>query len=119
MDFHYRRLGRDSNGRTYTSLLLYERSKSTEISCFQFKIAKLYCPFPYPEKHLHLTDIVAKAVYIIYEMSRRQEVSMEVHSTILSIPQPNLYGTLTPAAVMERPGSVWIKSSPTAWSASI
>ena len=31
-----------------------------------------------------LTDMVAKAVHIIYEMSRRQEVPMEVHSRILS-----------------------------------
>ena len=66
-----------------------------------------------------LTDMVAKAVHIIYEMSRRQEVPMEVHSRILSTLRPSLSGAPTTTAVAERPGSMWIASSPTTWSASM
>jgi hypothetical protein len=66
-----------------------------------------------------LTDMVAKAVHIIYEMSRRQEVPAEVHSRILSTLRPSLGGTTATAAVAERPGSMWIASSSTTWSASM
>jgi hypothetical protein len=66
-----------------------------------------------------LTDMVAKAVHIIYEMSRRQEVPTEVHSRILSTLRLGLGGTPATTAVAERPGSMWIASSPTTWSASM
>jgi hypothetical protein len=66
-----------------------------------------------------LTDMVAKAVHIIYEMSRRQEVPTEVHSRILSTFRPGLGGTPATTAMAERPGSVWITSSPITWSASM
>lgn len=66
-----------------------------------------------------LIDMVAKAVHIIYEMSRRQEVPTEVHSRILSTLRPSLGGTPAMAAVAERPGSIWISSSSTTWSASM
>jgi hypothetical protein len=66
-----------------------------------------------------LTDMVAKAVHIIYEMSRRQEAPTEVHSRILSTLRPSLGGTPATFAVAERPGSMWIASSSTTWSASM
>jgi hypothetical protein len=75
--------------------------------------------FSPPREALTLTDMVAKAVHIIYEMSRRQEVPTEIHSTILSTLRPNIGGTPTPASVAEQPGSIWSTSSPTAWSASM
>ncbi|KAH8760754.1 hypothetical protein BGZ57DRAFT_770046 [Hyaloscypha finlandica] len=61
---------------------------------------------PSPGEAPALTDMVAKAVHIIYEMSRRQEVPTEVHSRILSTLRPSL-------------GSMWIASTPTTWSASM
>jgi hypothetical protein len=53
-----------------------------------------------------LTNIVAKAVYIIYKMNRCQEVSMEVYSRILSILQPSLSRASAMTAVTEQPGSI-------------
>ncbi|KIM93127.1 hypothetical protein OIDMADRAFT_138353 [Oidiodendron maius Zn] len=72
-----------------------------------------------PREALTLTDMVAKAVHIIYEMSKRQEAPTEIHSTILNTLRPNLGGTSTPAVVAEQPGSMWTTSSSTAWSASM
>jgi hypothetical protein len=66
-----------------------------------------------------LTDMVAKAVHIIYEMSRRQEVPTEVHSRILSTLRPSLGEAPATITVAERPGSMWIASSSTTWSASM
>ena len=66
-----------------------------------------------------LTDMVAKAVHIIYEMSRRQEVPTGVHSKILSMLRPSLGGTPATSAVAERPDSMWITGTPTTWSASM
>ncbi len=66
-----------------------------------------------------VTDMVAKAVHVIYEMNGRQEVPTEVHSRILSTLRPSLGGTPATAAVAERPGSIWIASSSTTWSASM
>ena len=66
-----------------------------------------------------LTDMVANAVHIIYEMSRRQEVPTEVHSRILSTLRPSLSEAPATIAVAERPGSMWIASSSTTWSASM
>ncbi|KAH8772435.1 hypothetical protein F5882DRAFT_505910 [Hyaloscypha sp. PMI_1271] len=74
---------------------------------------------PPPGEAPTLTDMVAKAVHIIYEMSRRQEVPTEVHSRILSTLRPSLGGTPATTAVAERPGSMWIASTPTTWSASM
>lgn len=77
-------------------------------------------PSSYPPREAPtLTDMVAKAVHIICEMSRRQEVPTKMHSIILSTLRPNLGGAPTLAAVAERPGSIWVTSSPTAWSASM
>jgi hypothetical protein len=72
-----------------------------------------------PRETPTLTDMVAKAVHVIYEMNRRQEVPTEVHSTILSTLRPSLVGAPTTAAVAERPGSIWIAGSSTTWSASM
>jgi hypothetical protein len=72
-----------------------------------------------PREAPTLTDMVAKAVHIIYEISRYQEVPAEVHSRILSILQPSLSGTPAIATVAERPGSMWITSSSTTWLASM
>ena len=72
-----------------------------------------------PREAPTLTDMVAKAVHIIYEMSRRQEVPTEAHSRILSMFRPGLGGTPATTAMAERPGSMWITSSPTTWSASM
>ena len=44
---------------------------------------------------------------------------MEVHSRILSTLRPSLSGAPATTAVAERPGSMWIASSPTTWSASM
>jgi hypothetical protein len=76
-------------------------------------------PPPPPGEAPALTDMVAKAVHIIYEMSRRQEVPTEAHSSILSTLRPSLGGTPATTAVAERPGSMWITSSSTTWSASM
>jgi len=66
-----------------------------------------------------LINMVANAVHIIYEMSRRQEVPTEVHSRILSTLRPSLGGTTPTTAVAGRPGSMWVASSSTTWSASM
>ena len=63
--------------------------------------------------------MVAKAVHIIYEMSRRQEVLTGVYSKILSILRPSLSRTPATIAITERPDSMWITSTPTTWSASM
>jgi len=74
---------------------------------------------PPPGEAPTLTDMAAKAVHIIYEISRRQEVLTEVHSRILSILQPSLSRVPAITTIAERPGSMWIASSPITWLASI
>jgi len=71
-----------------------------------------------PEEAPRLADMVANAVHIIYEMSRRREVPTEVHLRILNTIQPGLGGTPATDAV-GRSNSVWITSSPITWSASM
>jgi hypothetical protein len=66
-----------------------------------------------------VTDMVAKAVHTIYDMSRRQEVPTAVHSKILSTLRPSLSGTPITTDMAERPGPVWIINSPTTWSATM
>jgi hypothetical protein len=72
-----------------------------------------------PREAPTLTDMVAKAIHVIYEMSRCQEVPTEIHSRILSTFQFGLSGTPGTTAIAEGPGSMWITSSPTTWSASM
>jgi hypothetical protein len=75
--------------------------------------------FSVPREIFTLTDMIAKTVYIIYDMSKRQEILTEVYSNILSTLRPSLGGTATPTTIAERPGSVYITNSPTTWSAFI
>jgi hypothetical protein len=72
-----------------------------------------------PRETPTLTDMVAKAVHVIYEMNGRQEVPTEVHSRILSTLRPSLVGAPATTAVAERPSSIWIAGSSTTWSASM
>jgi hypothetical protein len=53
-----------------------------------------------------LTDIVAKAVYIIYKISRHQEVPTEVYSRILSTFRLGLGRIPATTTLAERPGSI-------------
>ncbi|CZR52926.1 uncharacterized protein PAC_02804 [Phialocephala subalpina] len=73
------------------------------------------------EKVPTLTNMVAKAVHLMYEMSRRQEVLTKVHSQILSTLRPSLGRAPAALAMAERPDSdsLWITSSSTTWSASM
>ncbi|TVY15624.1 hypothetical protein LARI1_G009016 [Lachnellula arida] len=66
-----------------------------------------------------LTEMIAKAVHLIYEMSNCQEIPTEVHSSILSTLRPGLGKTTNLTSMAERSGSVWITNSPTTWSASM
>jgi hypothetical protein len=65
-----------------------------------------------------LADIIAKVVYLLYEISRRWEIPKEIHSRILTTIQPDLGGIPTTAAV-GWPDSGYITSSSTTWSASM
>jgi hypothetical protein len=56
--------------------------------------------------------MVAKAVHIVYEISRRHKVLTEVYLRILTTIRPT-------TTTVGRPDSVWIISSPTTWSASM
>jgi hypothetical protein len=66
-----------------------------------------------------LTDMVAKAVHLMYKMSRRQEVPTKIHSRILGTLQPSLGESPASTAVAERGDSIWNTSSSTSWSASM
>ena len=66
-----------------------------------------------------LVNMVAKAVHLMYEMSRRQEVPTKVHSRILRTLRSGLGGTPATTTVTERPDSMWTTSSSTTWSASM
>lgn len=68
-----------------------------------------------------LTNMVAKVVHLMYEMSRRQEVPTKVHSKILSTLQSGLgrAPAILPLAERPDPDSLWITSSSTTWSTSM
>lgn len=68
---------------------------------------------------LTLTNMVAKAVHLLYKLSRRQEVPTKIHSRILTTLQPNLGGSPASTAVAEREGSIWNAAGSTSWSASM
>ena len=72
-----------------------------------------------PKEAPALAEMVAKAVHIIYEMSRRQEVPLEVHSRILTTIRPTLGETPATTTTVGRPDSICITSSSTTWSASM
>jgi hypothetical protein len=72
-----------------------------------------------PEETLVLADIVAKVVYIVYEISRHHEVLTEVYLRILTTIGPSLSGTPATTTTVGRLDSVWITSSLTTWSASM
>lgn len=55
--------------------------------------------------------MVAKAVHLMYEMSRRQEVPTKVHARILSTLRSGLRGIQANTTVAERPDSMWITAS--------
>ena len=53
-----------------------------------------------------LVNIVAKVVYLMYEMSRRQEVLTKVYLRILRTLRSGLGGTPATTTVAERPDSM-------------
>ncbi|KAH8588045.1 hypothetical protein B0O99DRAFT_640250, partial [Bisporella sp. PMI_857] len=64
-------------------------------------------------------DMVAKAIHIIYGMSRRREVPTEVHLKILTTIRPGHDETQAIVVAMQCPDSILITSSPKFWPASM